>query len=104
MSKYLFQCSYTAEGLIKLLKDGGSKRREGTKQLVRKLGGTLEAYHFAFGDNDVFMIVDLPDNVTATAASLLGNTGGAIKIKTAVLLTPEEIDQAAQKAVDYRSP
>jgi uncharacterized protein with GYD domain len=103
MSKYLFQCSYTAEGLMELLNDGGSKRREGTEQLMRRLGGTLETYYFAFGGADVIIVVDLPDNVTAAAASLLGNTGRAIKVKTTVLITPEEVDQAAQKTIDYRS-
>jgi uncharacterized protein with GYD domain len=103
MPRYLFQCSYTSDGLTELLKDGGSKRREGTEQLVERLGGTLEAYHFAFGEDDLFIIVDLPDNVTATAASLIGNSGGAIKVKTTVLISPEEVDRATEKSVDYRS-
>ena len=104
MSKYLFHGSYTEEGLKGLLKEGGSKRREATKQLVKSLGGTLEAYYFAFGDNDFYVIADAPDNVSATVGSLVANASGAVKAKTTVLITPEEVDQAAKMSADYRTP
>ena len=94
MPKYLIQGSYTEEGLKGLLKEGGSKRREATEQVLKAIGGTLEAYYFAFGDNDYYVLVDLPDNVNATAVALVGNASGAIKNKTTVLITPEEVDQA----------
>ena len=104
MSKYLFHGSYTDEGLKGLLKEGGSKRREATEQLVKSLGGTLEAYYFAFGDNDFYLIADAPDNVSASAASLVANASGAVKVKTVVLLTPKEVDQVVKKTVEYRPP
>jgi uncharacterized protein with GYD domain len=104
MSKYLVQASYTVEGLKGLLKDGGSKRREVVAQLAKGLGGTLEAFYYAFGDDDIFAIIDLPDNVSATATSLVINAAGAAKMKLTVLLTPEEVDQATKKTVDYRPP
>ncbi len=104
MPKYLFQGSYTEEGLRGLLEEGGSKRREAAEQVVKSVGGTLEAYYFAFGDNDFYVIVDTPDNVSITAASLIVNASGAVKVKTIVLLTPEEVDQAVKRTVDYRPP
>ncbi len=104
MPKYLAHASYTVEGLKGLLKDGGSKRREAVAQLTKGLGGTLEAFYYAFGDDDIFAIIDLPDNVSATAASLVVNTSGAAKVKITVLLTPEEVDQATKTSVDYRPP
>ncbi len=104
MPKYLAHASYTVEGLKGLLKDGGSKRREVVEQLTKGLGGTLEAFYYAFGDDDVFAIMDLPDNVSATAASLVINAAGAAKVKITVLLTPEEVDQATKTSVDYRPP
>jgi uncharacterized protein with GYD domain len=77
-------------------------------QALKGLGGTIEAFYYAFGDTDVFTIVDLPDNVSTIAASLIINTSGAAKTKTTVLVSPEEIDQAvkisAEKAADYRPP
>ena len=104
MPKYLFEGSYIGEGLKGLLKEGGSKRRETVEQTVKGMGGTLEGFYYAFGKHDVFAIVDLPDNVSTCAFSLIVNDSGAVKVKTTVLLTPEEVDQATKKSVDYRPP
>lgn len=104
MPKYLLQASYTSEGVKGLLKDGGTKRRAAVEELARSLGGRVEALYFSFGDTDAFTIIDLPDSVSAVAASLVVNAGGAVRLKTNVLLTPEEMDQAAKKKVRYRSP
>jgi uncharacterized protein with GYD domain len=104
MAKYLYQASYTAEGVRGLLKDGGSSRREAVKKMIGSLGGTMEAFYYAFGADDVYLIVDVPDNVTAAAAALAVGSSGAVKIRTTVLLTPEEMDAAAKKTVAYRPP
>jgi uncharacterized protein with GYD domain len=104
MPKYLFHGSYSTEGLKGLLKDGGSKRQEVVDQLIKGMGGTLEAFYYAFGDEDIYAIVDLPDNVATTAVSLAINAAGAFSGKTTVLLTPEEIDQATKQTVDYSPP
>jgi len=104
MPKYLFQASYTTEGVKGLLKDGGSKRREVVEQLTKALGGRVEAFYFAFGDDDVYIITDMPDNVTTAAVSLTVNASGATKVKTTVLLTAEEVDQATKLTVNYRPP
>jgi uncharacterized protein with GYD domain len=104
MPKYLAHASYTTEGLKGLLKDGGSKRREVVEQLAKSLGGTMEAFYYAFGDDDLFVIFDLPDNVSATTASLVVNATGAVNAKITVLITPEEIDEATKKSVDYLPP
>lgn len=104
MAKYMFQASYTQEGLKGLFKDGGSRRREDLQAAVQQLGGSLEVLYFAFGDQDVYSIVDLPDNVSASTAALVITASGAARIKTVVLLTPEEVDQAVKKSVKYRAP
>jgi len=104
MPKYLYRASYTTEGLKGLLKEGAAKRREVVEQLTKSLGGTVEAFYFAFGDDDVYIISDVPDNVTTAAVSLAVNASGAVKVKTTVLLTPEEVDQAAKMTVNYRPP
>lgn len=104
MAKYLFHGSYTAEGVKGLLKEGGSGRRKAVEQVAKSMGGTVEAYYFAFGGDDFYLIVDLPDHVSAAAASLVASASGTLAVKTTVLLTPEEIDQAAKKTVDYRPP
>jgi uncharacterized protein with GYD domain len=104
MAKFMVQFSYTDEGLAGLMKEGGSGRREATKKLVESLGGTLESYYFAFGEYDGFLVVDGVDNVEMAAAALIGGASGAVKTKTTVLLTPEEVDQAVKKHGDYRPP
>ena len=104
MPKYLIKASYTAEGAKGLLKEGGSKRRDVAAQALKSAGGKLEAFYFAFGDTDAFVLVDAPDHATVSAASLAISASGAVRTTTVVLLTPEEIDQAAKKSVTYRAP
>jgi uncharacterized protein with GYD domain len=72
--------------------------------MAEGLGGSLESFYFAFGDTDAFVVLDLPDNRTAAAASIAVNTSGAATSDVVVLLTPEEIDEAAKLSVDYRPP
>ena len=104
MAKFLFQASYTDTGLQGLLKEGGSSRRAAVDKAVEGVGGTLEAFYYAFGYTDVFAIADLPGNVDAAALALQITAAGGAKVKTTVLLTPEEIDQSAKKITDYRPP
>jgi uncharacterized protein with GYD domain len=104
MAKYLVEASYTSEGAKGVLKDGGTKRRQAAEQALKSAGGKLEAFYFAFGDNDVYAIVEAPDHATVAAASLAINASGAVRTKTVVLLTPEEIDQASKKGTTYQPP
>ena len=104
MPKFLVQANYVGEGLKGLLKEGGTKRRETVAQVIEGMGGKLESFYYAFGDYDIFGVADMPDNVSGVAFSLMINASGAVQAKTTVLLTPEEIDQATKKTVDYRPP
>jgi uncharacterized protein with GYD domain len=93
-----------AEGAKGVLKEGGTGRREATEKLVGSLGGTVEAYYFAFGADDFFLITDLPGNAAAAAGALTGAASGAIGTRTIVLLTPEEVDAATKLSPSYRPP
>ncbi len=104
MSKYLVQANYVGEGVKGLLKEGGSGRRAAVEKLFGSLGAKVEAFYYAFGDTDVFIIADVPDNVTAAALSLTVNAAGAATSKITVLLTAEEIDAATKKTPTYRPP
>ena len=104
MPKYLVQANYVGEGIKGLLKEGGSSRRAAVEKLFGSLGGKVEAFYYAFGDTDLFVIADAPDNVTAAALSLTVNAAGAATARVTVLLTPEEIDAAAKKSPSYRPP
>ncbi len=104
MAKYLIAASYTTDGARGVLKDGGTKRRQAAEQVIKSAGGKLEGFYFAFGETDAYVIVDAPDAATVAAVSLAINATGAVNTKTIVLLSPEEIDQAAKKNVTYRAP
>jgi uncharacterized protein with GYD domain len=104
MPKYLAVASYTSEGIKGLTKAGGVSRRTVVDKLLKSLGGHLEAFYFAFGENDAYLILDVPDNLTAAAISLAVAGAGATRMKTIELLTPEEIDQAMKKHVHYEAP
>jgi uncharacterized protein with GYD domain len=104
MPKYLIEASYTQEGVRGIQSGGGSSRRDAIAKLAESSGGKLESFYFAFGDRDVYTIVELPDNETATAVALTVNSSGAVNIRTTVLVTPEEVDAAAKQSVDYRPP
>jgi uncharacterized protein with GYD domain len=104
MPKYLWEASYNSEGVKGVVKEGGSGRRDAIEKLVSAAGGTLEAFYFSFGDSDVIVVADLPDEQTATAVALTVNSGGLVSLKTTVLLTPEDVDAAAKQSVDYRPP
>jgi uncharacterized protein with GYD domain len=104
MAKYLIKTDYKTKGTRGLMKEGASARRAVVKQLLEGLGGKLEAFYFAWGDTDAFIICDLPDASAALALSLVVNASGAVNISTTPLFTPEEIDTAARKAPSYRAP
>ncbi|MFN2291325.1 MAG: GYD domain-containing protein [Anaerolineae bacterium] len=104
MPRYLFYGKYTPEGFNGLMEEGGSKRIEAAKRSLASVGGTLEAFYFSFGENDFYILVDLPDNVTTAAVTLAGNVSGTFSIKGVPLLTPEEMDAAVSKSVDFRPP
>lgn len=104
MPKYLLYGTYTDEGVEGVLKDGGTKRREVATRLVESLGGTMEAFYFAFGHSDLYAIADMPDNVSMTTLSLQVAAAGGFSPTTVVLLTPEEVDAAVQKTGEYTAP
>jgi uncharacterized protein with GYD domain len=104
MSRYLIRARYTAEGARGIASGGGSARRTAVEKMVSAAGGSLESFYFAFGDEDVYTIVELPDHTAAAAVALAVNASGAVNLRTVVLLSPEEIDAAARKTVGYTPP
>ena len=104
MPKYLFQGSYRPEGTKGLMKEGATQRRANLEALVKQQGGRLETFYFTFGEADAVGIAELPDNVTAAALSMAINASGIVDVKTTVLLSVEEMDQAAKRQIGYRPP
>lgn len=104
MPKYLVKGSYTAQGAQGLAKVGGSNRREAVQKMIDGVGGKLEAFYYAFGDTDVYAIVETPDAATAAALSMTINASGAVQLSLIPLLSAEDVDAAAKKSVQYRAP
>ena len=104
MPRYLFVGNYSPQGSKGVLAAGGTSRRAVIEKMVADLGGRVETFDFAFGSDDVYTIVELPDARTATAIALTVNGSGAISLRTVVLMTPEEVDAAGQVQPNYQPP
>ena len=74
MPRYLFIARYASDGAKGVATAGGSARREAIRGMVEGLGGRLDTFDFAFGGDDVYTTVDLPDNTTAAAVALAVNS------------------------------
>jgi uncharacterized protein with GYD domain len=105
MAKYLIEASYSQAGIKGVMKEGGTARRAAIQKAARALGGKVDSFYFGFGSTDVYVVIDAPDNVAVAALSMsVGAAGAVSRLKTTVLLTPEEVDRATKKKVAYRAP
>ena len=106
MPHYLLQGSYTAEGAKGLLAEGGSSRIAQATALLESVGGTVECLYFAYGADDIIGVCEVPDTSSAAAVSLAVSSTGMVNVCLTPLITPEELDAAAEIAagVTYRPP
>jgi uncharacterized protein with GYD domain len=102
MPKFLFCGSYTAEGISGLKSDGAVPEQKALQELVKSVGGTVESLYWAFGDDDLYMIAELPDTVAAGAVSLAVAESGGLRLKTVILETAEEVDAAFARTASPR--
>lgn len=100
MPHYLIQVAYNTSGMAGLVKEP-QNRIEKVTPAIEALGGRVECGYFAFGEHDVVLICELPDNVSAAAFALAVGAGGSVAShRTTVLLTPEEAVEAMRKAAE----
>ena len=104
MPKYLFEANYTPDGVRGLKDAGAASRAKAVDEMATALGGSLESFHFAFGDVDAYVVVDLPDDEAAAAAAFTVGASPMTKVKTIKLLTLDEADAAISRSVSYRPP
>lgn len=104
MTKYLFEATYVGDGIMGLMREGGTKRRDAVIEAVKSAGGSLECFYYAFGKTDVLGVFDIPEVADAAALSLMINSTGSVKLHLTPLMTPEDLDDAARKSVSYRAP
>ena len=108
MARYLVQASYTPEAWAAQLRNP-QDRRQVLGPLLERLGGRFETLDYTFGEYDLASIVELPDNVSASALALAITAGGAMKAyKTTPLVSTEEgleaMRRAAEVAGTYQPP
>ena len=104
MPKYLITGGYTASGIKGVISEGGSGRRDAVAKLASSVGGKLDSMYFAFGGDDYYITVDLPNNEAAAAVAMTVAATGAVSPRTVVLLSPEDVDAAAKLSPSYRAP
>jgi uncharacterized protein with GYD domain len=104
MAKYLVEANYVGDGIKGLLKEGGTSRRAAVEEAAKTVGGSVDAFYYAFGETDAYVIIDVPDNVTAAGLALTIAASGVVTLRTTVLITPEEIDRAVKSSPSYRAP
>ena len=104
MPKFLIRAEYSSEGMKGLKEEGGTSRRDAVKAAVESAGGTMETFLYAFGETDLYVIVDMPDRESMTALAITIGATGALSPQTIPLLTPEQVDDAVKRSVNYRPP
>lgn len=104
MAKFLVCANYVGEGIQGLLNEGGTSRRSIIEKLASSLGGKVECIYYAFGEYDIYGILDMPDNASMVAFALRATSSGRVTLKSVPLMTPEEIDEASKKTGEYRAP
>ncbi len=104
MAKYLIEANYVGDGVKGLLKEGGTSRRTAVEEAAKTVGGSVDAFYYAFGETDAYVIIDVPDNVTAAGLALTVAASGTVTLRTTVLIAPEDVDRAVKASPSYRPP
>ena len=106
MARYLIKAQFTSEAMASMIKNP-TDREEAIRPMFEAMGCTLEQYYFAVGENNVYVLAEIPDNISGEALTMAVLASGAIaSTKTTVLLTAQEAIEAMKKAggIVYRPP
>ncbi len=104
MPFYLVRASYTQQGIQGVIKEGAARRVTAVEEMVASVGGRVDSAYWAFGDDDFLAIAELPDNAAAMAIAATVGASGSVSVKTTVLLTAAEVDEALARRTAYRAP
>ena len=104
MPKFMAKAHYNADGARALMKEGGSSRVAAVTKAAKAIGGKVESFYFAYGGDDAFVIVDVPNEAAGLALSLAVNASGSVTLEMVPLITPKQMDDAAKVTVNYRAP
>jgi uncharacterized protein with GYD domain len=106
--KYMVFGSYTSESWARMVENPGD-RSSAARAACEAVGGSLEAFYWAFGPDDFVAIADVPDDASAAAVSVGVSSSGAVHgLRTIRLLTADEsqamLQRARSVAGGYRRP
>jgi|694.fasta_scaffold89292_2 uncharacterized protein with GYD domain len=104
MPKFMAKARYNADGARALMTEGGSSRVAAVTKATKAIGGKVESFYFAYGSDDAFVIVDVPNEAAGLALSLAVNASGTVTLDMVPLITPKQMDDAAKVTVKYRAP
>jgi uncharacterized protein with GYD domain len=104
MPKFLIKVNYTAEGMKGLQKEKASGREKAVAAACNAAGGKLDALYYALGDDDAFVVVDLPSHLHVASLCVAVGASGTVSTRTVPLLTVAEMDEALGEATNYRPP
>ena len=106
MGKYLVQASYTQQGISGLVQNP-EDRSALLQEMVSSFGGKVHSIDYCFGDYDVVVVLEAPDDATVAALAMaVGASGAVTNFKTTVLIPFAQGVEAAKKvaAMNYRPP
>ncbi len=104
MPKYLYKAKLSEHGMKGTLDEGGSARRAAVSKAAEGVGGNVEAFYYALGEVDAYVIVDLPSEAHAVAFAAAVGVSGTGSVETVALIEPETMDEVSKIHTDYRAP
>jgi uncharacterized protein with GYD domain len=100
MPLYLYQAAYTPESLAAQMKKPADRFATVAKQ-VKSAGVKFVTGGFSFGEHDITLVMDAPDDSTAAAVAIAIGAGGAVRnAKTTRLMSGAEYVEALTKAAN----
>ena len=98
MGLYMYQAAYTAESMAAQIKEP-QDRVEAVRPALEALGAKILVGGFPFGEHDVLVVYEAPDDTTAASVAMAVAAGGAVRsAKTTRLLTGQEWIESLRKA------
>ncbi len=106
MPYYMVQAAYTSEAWAAQIAKP-QDRLAAVSDMIESAGGKLHAGYYSFGEYDIVVIIEAPDNENMASTMIGVAAGGATSsVKTTVLLTNDEAQNAIKAAgsSDYSPP
>jgi|TARA_B100000959_G_scaffold264668_1_gene305392 uncharacterized protein with GYD domain len=98
MPAYLYQGSYSSDALRALVTNP-EDRSVAARAVIEANGGTMTGCWMAFGEDDIIVIADMPDDESMAGAALaISSTGAIVGGRTTKLLTMDQAVASMGKA------